>query len=106
MDVRRLCVAPRLRLLPADRMSSSLAMTVAAISWIADHELPHRPEKVLVAFREDFVAEAPPSLVKEVVGLDVTFRRADDAAPAVGDAFREAVLEAFLLRPLSLPSVA
>ena len=44
--------------------------------------------------------------MKDEAGLEVTLRRADWPTPAVGEAFREAVLEALLLRPLSLPSVA
>lgn len=58
-------------------------------------------------FREDVGLSGPADLSNNDVGLEMTLRR-DEVAPvmALGETFLEAVLEAFLLRPSSLPSAA
>lgn len=72
---------------------------------IADHEFPHSPENV-----GDFGPAASLGLSNRDAGFDVAFKRDAEAAPEyafdVGDAFLDAVLEAPLLGPLSLPPAA
>jgi len=57
VDVRRACPG-FLRVVPESSVSS-LAKTVAAIPWIADHEFPHSPESVCEG---DFGVHVPDGL--------------------------------------------
>jgi hypothetical protein len=53
-DVRRPCVGFRRRVLLDSAGGSSLAKTVAAIPWMADHEFPQMPDSVSAVVRGDF----------------------------------------------------
>jgi hypothetical protein len=83
----------------------SLAMTVAAMPWIVDPRFPHIPDNVAAG---DFGVDAPEDLWKEEEGVQVAFRRDEEAAPeyafGAGDPFLDPILEVPLLCPLSLPS--
>jgi hypothetical protein len=105
-EVRRLCTALRLRGLVESPGVPSLPMTVAAMPWIADHELPHIPDSGLEAFREPFDSCAFGDLVKDEDGSDVALKRLPALEVGAGDPFLDAPLDPFLLLASSLPSAA
>jgi hypothetical protein len=59
VEVRRPWPGFRMRVLPDSPEVPSLAMTVAAMPWRADHEFPHSPDSVRDG---DFGVEAPEDL--------------------------------------------
>jgi hypothetical protein len=109
-EVRRPWPGLRLRGLFASASVPSLPMTVAAMPWMADHELPHSPDSGLEAFREPFKACVLGDLVKADSGSDVVWKRDRAATPGfevgAGEAFLEVNRDPFLLPALSLPSPA
>lgn len=99
VDVRRPCVGLRRRVLLDSRGSAS---TVAAMSCIADHELPNNPDRPGELGLFEFADRS-----NSASGFAVPPRRDAVVAPArelaAGDAFLEAVLEGPRLKPPSLP---
>lgn len=103
-EVRRPLTGLRLRGLLAPEGVPSVPMTVAAMPWIADHGLPHMPERGFDALREPLEDAAFGALVKDETGSDVTLKRVFPALP--GDPFLDPVLDPFLLPASSLRSPA
>ena len=85
-------------------------MTFAAIPWIADHGLPHIPDRGFDLFREAWEVCGLMDLSKEDAGTDAPWKRDEEAAPefeaGVGDPFLDTFREELLLGPPSLSSVA
>jgi hypothetical protein len=79
----------------------SLAMTVAAMPWIVDPRFPHSPDNVATG---DFGVDVPEDLWKEDEGVQVAFRRDEEAAPEYTFGAGDPFLDVPLLCPLSLPS--
>jgi hypothetical protein len=82
-------------------------MTVAAMSCIVDHELPHSPDS---AFTGLFGFCALVALIKEDDGSEVALRRDLGPCPGIddgiGDAFLDAIRDPVRPEASSLPSVA
>jgi hypothetical protein len=91
--------------LPESLGVPSLAMTVAAMPCIVDPRFPHSPDSVCTG---DFGVDAPEDLWKEEEGVQVAFRRDEEAALeyvfGAGDPFLDPILDVPLLSPRSLPS--
>jgi len=87
----------------------SLPMTVAAMSWMADHGFPHSPDSGLDELRLPFGGWLPVGLMNDDDGSDVTFMR-DRAATAefeveAGDPFLDVIRDPVLLPASSLRCV-